>query len=129
MGNRYVVRDITKRISNADRLSDVLLPENYAMKGQWAEEVAMYQLRDTNNNQLRKFFTDIKTVESHLSETNDFDKYKREVWLLVPKIAYAAGRNLVNKDFFNLIKKCQNILELNPHSPLLPSEKGASTLV
>ena len=62
-----------------------------------------------NSNQLRKIFTQLKTIEDSVDRnkgnelTND---QMNQILLLMPQIAYARGRNLIPKDFYDLMTEC-----------------------
>ncbi len=52
-------------------------------------------------SQLRKFFGAVKKIQA------DFENQKHEIILLLPKLAYAVGRNKENskiKDFYDLLE-------------------------
>ena len=62
-----------------------------------------------NTNQLRKVFTQLKTIESKMDRNPGVEithEQKNEVLLIMPQIAYARGRNLIPVSFYNLMKEC-----------------------
>jgi CRISPR-associated protein Csm2 len=56
-------------------------------------------------SQLRKFFNEIKVLEYDLKkEEEDIKKIKIEILALIPKLAYAKGRELIDEDFYDFMK-------------------------
>lgn len=60
---------------------------------------------DIKTSQLRKFFAAVKEIELNLKEKNEWDeKAKMDFYLLMPKLAYANGRDVISNRFFDLMK-------------------------
>lgn len=59
--------------------------------------------------QLRKLFAEIKRLERELKGKKDDEplqgQFYDQLWLLQPELAYAKGRNLIDADFFELMRK------------------------
>ncbi|RMB00042.1 type III-A CRISPR-associated protein Csm2 [Hydrogenothermus marinus] len=108
------IDEITTEIKKANKLSEVLKPETFAIPNGWADEIVR-QLKkgksgtSLKTSQLRKIFAEIKDICDKkikgLSEDNT------ELYLLYPKLAYAKGRNLLPKDFYNLLVACLDKLK------------------
>lgn len=84
----------------------------------WANDFAKYLAQDTKlekgfakaltTSQLRKFFGQLRRVQA------DYDKLKKEIPLLKPKLAYAVGRAEANnkiRDFYFQIEKGLTMVE------------------
>jgi len=56
--------------------------------------------------QLRKFFDQIKKIEADISDKGWTDSVSRDFFMLRPQLAYAVGRDLVSRDFFELMSFC-----------------------
>ena len=60
---------------------------------------------DIKTSQLRKFFAAVKEIELNIKEKNEWDeKAKMDFYLLMPKLAYANGRDVISDRFFDLMK-------------------------
>jgi CRISPR-associated protein Csm2 len=60
-------------------------------------------------SQLRKFFNEIKTLEYDLKKYDlkkeeDIKKIQMRILALIPKLAYAKGRELIDEDFYDFMK-------------------------
>lgn len=99
------VSEVKSKIQALSNFSD-LEPAYYAPENGAAHIVA----RDIKNKemkatQLRKFFGHIKKIEA---ETKGMDKSEKiessKLYLILPELAYALGRNLISKEFYELMK-------------------------
>lgn len=81
-------------------------PNEYAIPGKFAEEIAMRE-KDMKTAQLRKFFTKIKNLEKKLQGKSKDEllgeEFKNEVYLIIPELAYSKGRGLIKQGFFEII--------------------------
>ncbi|HHU68988.1 MAG TPA: type III-A CRISPR-associated protein Csm2 [Thermoanaerobacterales bacterium] len=106
------INDLISEINNADSLKKVFVPEDYALPNGWAHKTAESLSKDAmNSNQLRKIFTQLKTIEEKIDRNkgNELtDEQRNQILLLMPQIAYAKGRNLIPWPFYNLMKECIN---------------------
>ena len=60
---------------------------------------------DIKTSQLRKFFAAIKDIDIYLKDKKKWDeKAKMQFYLLMPKLAYAKGRKVIDNKFFELMK-------------------------
>jgi CRISPR-associated protein Csm2 len=55
-------------------------------------------------SQLRKFFNEIKVLEYNLKSGEDVKKIQTKILTLIPKLAYAKGRELIDEDFYDFMK-------------------------
>lgn len=85
------IQDIINRVKNAASLKEVFRPENYALHNGWAHRTAKMLNKDAmNTNQLRKVFTQLKTIESKMDRNPGVEithEQKNEVLLIMPQIA------------------------------------------
>ncbi len=106
------LKNIISKIEEANSLKEIFKPEEYALPRGWAETVSKVLIKGNkkegmNNNQLRKIFTQLKGIETQLKQNEEkFDKYKNNIFLIMPQVAYAFGRNVITKEFYNLMKAC-----------------------
>lgn len=60
-------------------------------------------------NQLRKFFSKIKQIELQTKTNKDNIEISKEIknklYLLIPELAYAYGRQLIPREFYDLMKE------------------------
>ena len=60
---------------------------------------------DIKTSQLRKFFAAVKEIEMYVKDKRVWDdKAKMDFYLLMPKLAYANGRDVISNRFFKLMK-------------------------
>lgn len=79
----------------------------FAPDGKWASEIAKCLGKKMKINQLRKVFGEIKRIEVTLKrrgkkEDDPFEDPR--IFLLIPQLAYAKARDLISKDFYELLK-------------------------
>lgn len=123
--NKFIeVDNVIKRIKNGGKLSSTLsiedlnLPNKAAhligktfSKGRTDKEVL-------NTNQLRKYFDQIKAVEL----IDDFNEAKNNLFKILPHVAYAVGRDVCPRKFYDLLEACIS-------NKSLQDEKDIETLV
>ena len=77
-----------------------------------AHRVARAQGRKMKTTQLRKFFGEIDLLERKVRDKELEDPLKPEIHdelqLLYPELAYAVGRRLVDRGFFEMMEECLN---------------------
>jgi len=104
--------DLVQKIKSAPKLSDVLTPKEFAPIGGYADKIA-FELKSAkpklNTSQLRKIFTEIKSICDNREKVLQEDK--TPLYLLYPKLAYAKGRELMPEVFYNLIVACLDKLK------------------
>ncbi len=89
-------------------LSDLLDPERFAPADGIADRLAREFGKDLNTTQLRKVFNRIKAMDRRLKSYGDEDELggeiRGEISLLIPELAYAAGRGTIPDGFYSLMK-------------------------
>jgi CRISPR type III-A-associated protein Csm2 len=96
---------IRERIKKLENFKD-LKPEEYALPRGIADILAKNENK-MKTAQLRKFFAKIKNIENKLRGKKDLDtldeKVKNEMYMIVPELTYAWGRDLIDKYFFCIV--------------------------
>lgn len=97
----------------------LLEPEYYAQENGAAHVVAKDIRKKMKVTQLRKFFGHIKKIHmKYKGEKVDKEIDKSELYLLLPELAYALGRDLISPNFYELMKvslgsKIRNVSDFN----------------
>lgn len=107
------IREVIDRIKNLKRFYDYPVREFAAENGH-ADIVAKKVRDNVKVTQLRKFFTQIKQIELECKGKNPEDDFDANVkiYLLLPELAYARGRNLITQDYYYLMKECLNVQKI-----------------
>lgn len=89
-------------LSKALTCEDINLPDGYAAKlgavfGKGKEDSSKL-----NTNQLRKYFEEINNAVM----LSTFNEKRMTLYKILPKIAYAVGRGVCPKRFYNLMSEC-----------------------
>ena len=80
-------------------------PEFYAKENGAAHVVAKDVKKKMKVTQLRKFFGHIKKIQAKYKGKPAEDQInKSDIFLLMPELAYALGRELISKNFYDLMK-------------------------
>ncbi|AEB09562.1 type III-A CRISPR-associated protein Csm2 [Desulfobacca acetoxidans] len=96
------VKKIIDEIKEKNQFSQITI-EEFAPEEGWANSIAK-ELKD-KRRQLRKVFAQIKDIEKKIKKMNEQDELNEpKIFLILPQVAYARGRNLIPVDFYNLIK-------------------------
>lgn len=94
--------EILEKIKELGSFKD-LKPEEFALPGKMADRIAQADRR-MKTSQLRKFFTKIKNIEKKLKGKSALEEdLKNEMYMIVPELAYALGRELIGKDSYDTI--------------------------
>ena len=103
-----LLSEFQSMIQHPKPLSDLLDPEKFAPADGIADRLAEEFGRSLNTTQLRKSFNKIKAMDRRLKPFKDEDELSREIKgeisLLIPELAYAAGRGTIPDEFYNLMK-------------------------
>lgn len=100
-------KEIINFINNSNNTMSNLSPDDYAVENGAAYVVAKNVKDKMKINQLRKFFTQIKNIDNEIKmkkEENNFDTNR--IVVLLPELAYAYGRGLITREFYDLMKIC-----------------------
>ena len=117
------IEKITENIKEARKLSEVLKPEIFAPPDGWAfiitkqiKEQAGKKDPKTNKkfpqlktSQLRKIFAEVKDICEKKKKNPSLEN--TELYLLYPKLAYAQGRDLMPRNFYELMVACLDKLK------------------
>ena len=95
-----VIKELTERVKKGGRLSQILTDEETLKPNGLADRIAKELEGNLRSTQLRKVFDKIKEIEEAIDRRDD---YKVKILELYPKLAYSTGRNLMPKEFFNLL--------------------------
>jgi CRISPR-associated protein Csm2 len=100
------IDEILWKLKSLSRMAD-LNPTDFAEEGGYADTLAREFGRDLKSTQLRKVFGALKQVDIQVKR-DPLDKplARSEINRLIPELAYAFGRNLVPKGFYDLMKMC-----------------------
>jgi len=98
------IDNIISVINNAKNLSEVLTVKAISLPDGYAHTVAK-NLRNTKNNQIRKFFEIVKKAETEAVNDN-LNNAKNILFSLVPQVAYSVGRELCDEKLYELIASC-----------------------
>jgi CRISPR-associated protein Csm2 len=100
------IDEILGKLKSLGRMAD-LNPTDFAEEGGYADTLAQEFGRDLKSSQLRKVFGALKQVDIQ-GKRDPLDKplARSEINRLIPELAYAFGRKLVPKGFYDLMKMC-----------------------
>jgi len=112
------IKDVIGKISQIDMLKN-LSARDYADEGGYADIVAKNS-SSLNTTQLRKFFGAIRDLE----KKKDWKAIETEFYLLKPKIAYAVGRDLIKKPFYNFMIACMGKVDSGTEEEKVENFKG-----
>lgn len=80
--------------------------EDFAPDGKWAYNIAEFLGRDMKVTQLRKVFNTLKQMEVELKGKKKEDSFNNpKLYMLLPQLAYARARGLIESDFYTLLKE------------------------
>lgn len=100
------MEDVKRHLQDITTLS-ALNPEDYALEKGIADTIAGKK-GDMKFTQIRKFFGHIKKIETMelkgKKDTDPFDSTK--LYPVMPELAYSYGRDLITKDFYEVMKIC-----------------------
>lgn len=88
---------VIPKIKSVKMLKEITT-KDYADEGGYADIVAKNS-KSLKTSQLRKFFGAVRLI----GQKDNWDEIEPEFYLLKPKLAAAKGRNLVPKNFYNVI--------------------------
>jgi len=100
MGNDIIADDLVKQIPNPNWKE---IAEVDGLADRFAKE--KIKKKELKTNQLRKFFDDVKRIESKVRDEQKWDVIEGELYKLVPTIKYAQARKLCPKQFVEFVTK------------------------
>lgn len=102
------VKEITEEIRRKESFKDVKV-EDFAKAGGWADVIAKKLGSEMKTNQLRKVFNAIKLMDQKAKGRSDEEEFNEpDLYMLMPQLAYAKARKLIDDDFYTLIKTVIN---------------------
>jgi len=104
-GNPEEIKEVIENINKVDMLKN-LKPKEFADEGGYADIIAKNS--DLDTTQLRKFFGAIRDIEKE----DKWENMETDFYLLKPKMAYAVGRGLIKKPFYNFMMSCMRKVDL-----------------
>ncbi len=105
------IRDVIEAVKRLDTMSHIDA-RDYAVEDGWANVVAEKIEKGMKFTQLRKFFDSVKRIKKGLrsydedEEIDSIDGIGQERYELIPELAYALGRSLITREFYDLMKIC-----------------------
>ncbi|MDI9609342.1 MAG: type III-A CRISPR-associated protein Csm2 [Candidatus Verstraetearchaeota archaeon] len=96
--------EVRSAITKLNRMSDLKAKDFADLEG-YAAKVAK-SLGKESNSQLRKFFEPLVEIESRLKRGESWGKLEGKLHMSIPMLAYAVGRDLVPRSFFELMEVC-----------------------
>jgi CRISPR type III-A-associated protein Csm2 len=99
------IEEVKRRLKEIDKLRN-LKAEDYAIENGLADQIA--SAKKEKFTQIRKFFGHIKKIEStKIKGRKDDEKISKEdIYILMPELAYNYGRNVISKEFYEIMKIC-----------------------
>lgn len=102
--------ELERRLQESGTLASLLSPQDFASEGLVADQAAKELKDKLNPTQMRKVFHTFKQIERGLRGKADTEQLsanlQAEISLISPNLAYAAGRGLLPKPFYNVLKLC-----------------------
>ena len=95
--------EIKQEIQKLPSMS-ALKTEDYADEGKLAENLVLIVGKALKPTQLRKIFHHVKDLQKELESHHDEKFDRSKVALIMPALAYAVGRELIPKDFYEVMK-------------------------
>lgn len=118
---------VTTKIKNLGKMSD-LDPKDFADIDGDAAKIAQELKKGKGGiktSQLRKFFDPLVKIESKLKKSNAWDKeIEGQLRMVLPTLAYAVGRELAPKEFYDLVDICvKKVLQGDPSEKIANFER------
>ncbi len=99
------MNEIIQSIRQKKTFKEVMVIE-FAPADKWADTIAKSLGDKMKTTQLRKVFTTIKLIEQRVRrEKKESPLNEPSLYMLMPHLAYAKARKLINDDFYTLIKE------------------------
>ena len=122
----FSIDQVKQRIDSLKAMSE-LKPEEFCEEYGLADSLVRdKKFRDKlKPTQLRKIFQELKIisreVEHSVKEETDYQETfdRTKLLKLMPMLAYAVGRDLIPKDFYDLIKSCMSQQKLKTKGDFL----------
>ena len=109
MGNTIfsIKNELIEKWKDEKNLSEFLKPEIYSTKDGLAYKYADYLKKRMNTAQIRNIFSTIKEFELENRGVKNKEDFKSEKkYILLTQVAYAVGRKVVPRDFYDFMEFC-----------------------
>ena len=127
------VNELKQRLQQKGTLTRLLTPDDFASENQVAAKIAYDHKNDLKPNQTRRIFHTIKRIEQRTRRKTDddllTDKYRLDLTLLSPELAYAVGRDLIPREFYEVLKLCLHKDKMQTVGDLRRLEQFVSAVV
>jgi CRISPR-associated protein Csm2 len=104
------ISDLKRQLNQAGRLSTLLKPDEFAGDDQVAAYIAQHYKDDLKPNQTRRIFHTFKKIDRKTRREKGEAVLSQEdrtrLTLLAPEMAYAVGRELIPRDFYDVLSLC-----------------------
>ncbi|MCD6519489.1 MAG: type III-A CRISPR-associated protein Csm2 [Anaerolineae bacterium] len=101
-------RGLLERLQQKKGLAELITPEDFCDEGAVASALA--RDKRLKSSQLRRVFGAVRTLERQVARENDETELnlhiRQRLALLRAELAYAKGRKLIPKDFYQVMTKC-----------------------
>lgn len=108
MATLQTIADLKRVLQQSGPLTKILKPEEFAVEGAVADRMASDFKSSLKPTQTRRIFHTIKQIENLTRRMEDDqrleEKDRLRLTLLIPELAYAAGRELIPKEFYEVLK-------------------------
>lgn len=102
------VKGITAEIKQKKSFKEVKV-EDFAKADGWADIIAKELGSKMKTNQLRKVFNAIKLMDQKAKGKQEDESFSDpDLYMLMPQLAYAKARKLIDDDFYTLVKTVIN---------------------
>ena len=102
-------KELISYISKLNKFSQMDI-EDYTVEKGVADFIAEDIKEKMKVNQLRKFFEGIKRIQMNYKKMGQYNDKKevdsKELYKILPELAYAFGRKLITEDYYKVIKMC-----------------------
>ena len=104
------MNELKRQLSQSGTLTKLLKPEEFALEGQVAADIAQRYKDELKPNQARRIFYTFKEIDRntrHAGAEDDLsDDDRMRLTLLMPELAYAVGRDLIPREFYEVLRLC-----------------------
>lgn len=115
--NKADIQQVIQRIKSLKRMRELKV-EEFAPEGGLADQVVQAlgpaNLKPT---QLRKVFHTLKLIQKNVIKDQEFDNSR--LLTLMPMLAYSVGRELIPREFYDLLKEVFNPQRLETNEDFL----------
>ncbi len=97
-----LVSELAKKVNEVKRLRDVPISELVLPDGN-LDKMARHLRASLKSTQLRRVFHDLKRLQQQARRKFD-EKIRTQIALTLPELAYAYGRDVIPREFYDLMK-------------------------